>query len=222
MSKIERRKDYHSYVFAEGKLIGKFEEMYKNSINIPWHQNEVNRFHDIKLSKIFLDYKAPYKSLIEVGCGYGYFLNEISSIVSIPKNAIGIDISKTAISKARLLFPQFTFCQGDITKQNFKNKFRATADLVVIRGFFWYVYDKMDIVPKNIRDLVQNGGFLFIHQNFPPLDKAFVGKDVIPNPSALTAFFAPHFETILRNDFDIAEKNANDFWVSMLMRKRPK
>ncbi len=32
--------DYHDYVIKNGKLIGEFEQMYKNSAGIPWHQDE--------------------------------------------------------------------------------------------------------------------------------------------------------------------------------------
>jgi|TARA_B100000315_G_scaffold178802_1_gene167474 hypothetical protein len=31
--------DYHDYVIKDGRLIGEFEQMYKNSRDIPWHQD---------------------------------------------------------------------------------------------------------------------------------------------------------------------------------------
>jgi hypothetical protein len=35
-----KSKKYHDYVFKNGKLIGAFDDMYKNSDEIPWHQDE--------------------------------------------------------------------------------------------------------------------------------------------------------------------------------------
>jgi hypothetical protein len=33
-------KDYHDYVIKGGVLVREFEQMYQNSTNIPWHQDE--------------------------------------------------------------------------------------------------------------------------------------------------------------------------------------
>ena len=34
--------DYHDYVSKDGKSIGDFESMYRNSDTTPWHQNDLN------------------------------------------------------------------------------------------------------------------------------------------------------------------------------------
>ena len=34
-------KDYQYYVIKNGDFVGKFEEMYQNSSDIPWHQEEI-------------------------------------------------------------------------------------------------------------------------------------------------------------------------------------
>ena len=36
----EVSKDYHDYVFRDGKLVGEFEAIYQNSEGVPWHQDE--------------------------------------------------------------------------------------------------------------------------------------------------------------------------------------
>ena len=78
----------------------------------------------------------------------------------------------------------------------------------------------MEIVVKNICRSVKDSGYLFIHQNFPPLVQDFIGKNVIPNPEALIDFFNPDFELIIRNDFNLVDKKTNDYWLSILMRKK--
>jgi hypothetical protein len=37
---MEKSRDYHDYVFKNGKFIGKFDEMYQYSENIPWNQDQ--------------------------------------------------------------------------------------------------------------------------------------------------------------------------------------
>ena len=70
--------DYHDYVFKGGKLLGEFEQMYKKAKNIPWHQNRIPGEMDVHLLKTFVRQKAPYSTILDVGCGLGYFANELS------------------------------------------------------------------------------------------------------------------------------------------------
>ena len=69
-------RDYHDYVFKNGKLVGKFDEMYKNSSEIPWHQDETayRVFSEIDIA-ILKQYE--YESVCEIGCGFGYFTNRL-------------------------------------------------------------------------------------------------------------------------------------------------
>ena len=118
--------DYHDYIFKDGKLIGKFDEMYKCSEQIPWHQDKTaySVFSDIDIA-ILKQYK--YDSILEVGCGLGYFSNRLykelcsnnnePSPLSFPQ-VTGIDVSQTAIEKASKQFPEIRFIVGDLTKGN--------------------------------------------------------------------------------------------------------
>lgn len=42
--------DYHDYVIMDGKLIAEFEQMYQNSSQIPWHQNEQENWIDVRFT----------------------------------------------------------------------------------------------------------------------------------------------------------------------------
>lgn len=46
--------DYHDYVFRDGKLVGEFEDMYKNSSKVPWHQDEQANWIDVRLTREIL------------------------------------------------------------------------------------------------------------------------------------------------------------------------
>jgi SAM-dependent methyltransferase len=217
---MSERRDYHDYVFKDGKLVGEFEEMYKHSADVPWHQDEVKAFPDIPVSKALLRIHAPYASLLEVGSGLGYYLNEISDIVSNKRQLIGIDVSPTAVQKSRELFPELRFEVCDVASERFTSPIKEGASMVVVRGFFWYVFPRMSLVAANIKRGVAPNGYLFVHQNFPPLSSSFVGKEVIPNPDALIGFFKGDFDLLVRNDFDFRERATNDYWTSILMRKK--
>jgi len=117
---MNNKKDYHEYVFNDGKLIGRFEEMYRFSKNTPWHQDEVKNFPDINISKNILNIKQ-YNSILEIGCGLGYYLNEIQSICKNKEKILGVDISKTAIEKANKLFPHLKFSCEDITTESYED-----------------------------------------------------------------------------------------------------
>lgn len=78
---MKKQIDYHDYVFKDGKLVGKFDEMYKYSAEIPWHQDKTvySVFSEIDIA-ILKQYK--YESICEIGCGLGYFSNRLYSEIS--------------------------------------------------------------------------------------------------------------------------------------------
>ncbi|HEY6162339.1 MAG TPA: hypothetical protein VI112_13995 [Bacteroidia bacterium] len=106
-------KDYHDYVIRDGKYIGKFEEMYK-TFDDPWMQSQQpNKYsrsagiHHLKNHYI--------TSVLECGCGLGYYAEWIYRETGIiPKS---IDISPSAIEKAKKIFPHLDFELADVTKE---------------------------------------------------------------------------------------------------------
>lgn len=64
--------DYHDYVFKDGKLVGKFDEMYKYSKEVPWHQDET-AYHVFSEIDMAILKQFNYDSVCEIGCGLGFF-----------------------------------------------------------------------------------------------------------------------------------------------------
>lgn len=94
--------------------------------------------------------------------------------------------------------------------------------LVVCRGLFWYVFPQMSQVVRNIASWVDSQGYLLIHQNFPPLDTNFVGKDIIPTPACPLEFFLETtcFTLICENHYlDYSRGKGNDNWSTFLLQK---
>lgn len=105
-------KRYQELVIKDGRFVGKFEEMYQE-FDDPWSQVELKIENNIS-RQIVINYVNKYKisSLVEIGCGLGKTTNFISS--NCKADILGVDISKTAINKAKNNYPALFFEVGDV------------------------------------------------------------------------------------------------------------
>jgi SAM-dependent methyltransferase len=187
--------DYHDYVFAKGKLVGKFDEMYRFAKGVPWDQDKRCNDWYAEVGLLMLSDKAPYASILEMGCGLGYITAKLKQRMSQPGGVIhGFDVSPEAVRKASEAHEGIEFWVDDLRRGDFAP--RRQYDLVVVRDVFWYVFDSMPVVMANIAKSVRPGGTLYVGQSFPALDRPFVGKEVIPDPDALLRYFEPRFDLI--------------------------
>lgn len=200
--------DYHDYVFKEGRLIGDFENMYRNSSEVPWHQDKQETAIDLKITVEMLRGMKPFDEIHDIGCGLGYYLELLQR--NVPGTGFGYDISATACEKAAALFPQSQFSVRDITREILAPK-PNICRLITMRATLWLVYPQLAAVVKNLRASLGPDDMLVIAQNFPPLDKAFIGKDVIPNHHALIRHF-DSFRLIRHCWYEDTLKTANDNW----------
>lgn len=71
-----RSRRYQDYVIKEGTLLGKFEEMYRESSEIPWHQDKTAYSllgdFDLAVLRHFCELKK-WETVADLGCGLGYF-----------------------------------------------------------------------------------------------------------------------------------------------------
>lgn len=100
---------YHDYVIKDGKFIGKFEEMYAK-FDDPWMQSQQSNQYARNAGIIHLK-NFKINTLLECGCGLGYYANWIHQATGITPTSV--DISAEAIRKAKNKFPTPTFrsCQ---------------------------------------------------------------------------------------------------------------
>jgi SAM-dependent methyltransferase len=210
--------DYHDYVFRDGKLIGEFDQMYRKAREVPWHQDRVREQLDCRIAATLLRHHGPFASVLEVGCGMGYFADMVAEAVSC-HDVLGIDVAAEAVERARRLFPRFRFEVHDIARTD--AEIGRVFDLVVVRGLFWYVFPHLATVVRNLTSLTATRGQLFVAQNFPPLESAFVGKHIIPDPDSLITRFAEGFDIIERLSLQSpALEQVNEDWVMFLARKK--
>jgi len=154
----EKEKNYHDYVIKDGKFIGKFDEMYVECDD-PWTQsrqpNKYSRMAGIIHLKNF-----GIRSVLECGCGLGYYANWIFNETQvIPKS---VDISPVAIEKAKTLFPALDFEVADISKDLSRYK---SYDCVLLSEIIWYILpDLKGIFAHLEKDF--KGKYLLVNQVF--------------------------------------------------------
>lgn len=189
-------KDYHDYVFKNGNLLGKFEEMYRHSRETPWHQDKTSYYVFSEIDIAILK-QHEYRSICDIGCGLGFFTSRLRKELKAPDNKVprvtGIDISPTAIKKASRKFPGIRFLSGDPVKRNIPadEKF----DLVVVKEIFWYVFNNLSYFMRNTVAKINKGGFLYVSQSFPS-SKTWVGKEAIDSPQSLQEILASYVTPI--------------------------
>ena len=132
---MSKSKDYHDYVFRDGKLVGEFEEMYRHSATVPWHQDEQENWIDIRLTREMLKDLGSYDEIHDLGCGTGHYLELIKRDFLLPEGkGYGYDLSVTACNLARDLFPLREFAVLDLTADSKEQTARSRQQTVYDSG----------------------------------------------------------------------------------------
>lgn len=136
---------------------------------------------------------------------------------------IGYDISPTCYKEAQEIFHNMDFYVLNLMKCNKKDQYKKgqAKRLFTLRGTLWYVFPSMVNVVKNIANLSENGDYLLISQNFPPLESNFVGKDTIPNSESIIEWFKDYFiplKTIWLED--MISKGNDNWFIGIFLRRK--
>ncbi len=225
---MSKSTDYHDYVFRDGKLVGEFEEMYRNSAATPWHQDEQQDWIDVRLTREILKDLGRFDQIHDFGCGTGHYLDLIvKHSLEANGKSYGYDVSVTACEKAASFFPRSSFSVLDLTQRvtveeqgTIKNE--QPTRLFMVRGTLWYVFPKLATVIENIASRMRYPDRLLVVKNFPPLENTFIGKDVLPDHFALVRHFSPHFVVDRHIWYEDRMKAANDNWFIGLFSLKSK
>lgn len=213
MSKELITKDFIFKTNKKGKLnfIGDFEGLYKNDPD-PWGQ----KGKDKRLSNY---YKYSRKNLIkniknitnpldnikilEIGCGFGYVSDILKK--AFPKAEItGMDISNTAIKKAKDLFPYLNFIIGDICSK--KLQVNKKFDVIIMNQILWFVLEKFPEAFRNFNKIMEkNGHLIFVHAF---LRKQRYGKNIVDGFNGLVKYVLIKHEeyTLIRAEANYSEE----------------
>lgn len=173
---------YQDFVINNGVMIGKFEEMYQ-VFDDPWEQSTREKFALEKQIALQLLKKNNHKSPIEIGCGHGHFTNEIHKSVG---NATGVDISHSAIQKAKNLYPHCNFYCSDIS--DISTIKTADIDCIMLVEVTWYVLDKLEKFKKDI-SVFKNIGFFHSLMTYKSGQQQY-GKNYFTNGDEIKEYFS--------------------------------
>ncbi len=190
--------DYHDYVFKDGRLLGQFDEMYRNSKEVPWLQDKTaNKLFvdlDISIIKHFLT-QFNISSICDLGCGLGYVTSrlhkELLPLVS-NLNITGIDVSIEAINQAKMIHPDINFIQANLAIQKLDH---IKFDLIYMKDVLWYICNEVDDFILSAKEMLNPGGVIYVMQSVPDKE-VFVGSELFPTTFAISSFLEKSFEPV--------------------------
>lgn len=189
-----------NFVFREDngelKLVGDWDNLYTSEED-PWGQSSssgslMDPFYVRSRSKIVdiirhhVQPSSGYK-ILEIGCGLGFFTQDLK--LHFPMSSVvGSDISEAALRKARLLFPDVSFVQGDIRKDRFIECIKESKDVILLNQLLWYVVNELNQVLLNTFSLLSDpSSVVVISQAFPRQQR--YGKDKLDGFEGAVKFF---------------------------------
>jgi SAM-dependent methyltransferase len=171
---------YQDYVIRDGELVGEFEEMYRD-FDDPWEQSGHEPGALDKTIGLALLQKYGHQRALEYGCGFGHFTAQLQHRLG----AAGIDISQTAIDKARVRSPNSTFYVGDINDETPFEEFEP--DALIFAEISWYVLAGLNDFKKLM--MRHCGGVLHILTVYPEWQQQY-GKDYFTNLEEIQAYWS--------------------------------
>jgi len=183
MHNTSKNPRYQDYVIRDGKLVGEFEEMYRD-FDDPWEQSSHEPAALDKTIGLALLQKYGHQLALEYGCGFGHFTAQLQHGLGA---AAGVDISQTAIDKARVRFPDATFFVGDINDAAWIRDF--APDALIFAEISWYVLAGLNEFKKLIMKHCEGGGFLHILTVYPEGQQQY-GKDYFTNLEEIRAYWS--------------------------------
>lgn len=166
--------------------VSEFRKNFTQCFNDTWGINYVATIEFI-ISKLR---QENFESLLDVGCGDGRLVKELS--VEFPNKLIkGVDYSEKAIGIAKALNPNYSYTCADITSQQVME-----ADIVTLIEVFEHIpLDISDSFVEGIYNQLKTNGILFLtvpHSNKPVEYKHYRHFSV----DSLTACFNAKFEIV--------------------------
>ena len=150
------KKKYQDYVIKKGQFIGDFENMYKDCED-PWHQSTEDNVYNSRMiiiknwiKKINTTDKVQ---VCEIGCGFGYITSDLNNE---GVSCVGVDISSTAIKKARSLHNN---CDFTVTSfDDFKFYKQKNINIFMMTEVTWYVLPKLKTFLEKLKEYRKNYG----------------------------------------------------------------
>jgi len=177
---------YQDYVIKDGKLVGEFEEMYQD-FDDPWEQTTREEWASEKAAALNLIRKLKARKVIELGCGLGHYTHKIDAV---GVDVLGVDVSETAINRAKTLYPGCNFIVADILDFDIYREYRP--DIIVMAEITWYILDKLDHFIDFLKTEMPNTYLLHLLTTYPKGVQKY-GKDKFTNLQEIMLYFRAEY-----------------------------
>ena len=208
------------HVFKEtpdGQLefVGDFEGLYRDNDD-PWGQKGQGRrlteYYFSSRQKIVerLATLHPDPAILEVGCGLGQVCKKIKA-TGLARRVEGVDISATAVNRAREAYPDIDFHVGDILDSSFSFGDRS-YNIILVNQVPWYILDRLKFVLMRCQKLLGRGDHLYICNAFMREPQRY-GKDIVDGFDGLVRYIlenAGREYTLVEAYLDTTERHPYD------------
>jgi SAM-dependent methyltransferase len=181
---------YQDYVIRDGELVGEFEEMYQD-FDDPWHQLANTPSAPDKAAGLALldrlGRQFGARRVVEIGCGLGRYA---AAIAGAGFDVTGLDVSETAVAKARELHPAPDFHVGAIT--DFDAIADLSPDVLVLAETSWYVLGDLPAFVDFARERLPDAFLLHLLVTYPA-DVQRYGREVFTDLDGIKEFFAMNY-----------------------------
>jgi len=141
--------DDKNYVYSYRNPVGFYQRtmVIRNLIEI------LNR-NDIKLSK--------FNSILDLGCGIGYFLRMIAEIRGNSEGLVGVDLSEERIKQAQGINKNINWIKADMCSLPFNNN---SFGLITALVSFMFLTDEKDLgkAVLEVARVLRDGGFFLFY-----------------------------------------------------------
>ena len=187
---MAKYKRYQDYVIRDGRLIGEFEQMYRDFPD-PWHESTSEEFASDKAAGLNLlaRLKARHgvKRVLEIGCGFGHYS---ARIAALGLATVGLDISATAIERARSLHRSVEFLVGKLDDYHVLRNQRP--DVIVMAEVTWYVLGHLRTFLDFARREFPNTYILHLLNTYPPGVQEY-GVEFFTDLAGIRRFFGMEY-----------------------------
>lgn len=180
--------EYHRYVFdvQARRFVGRFDEMYQAEQEKgfdSWHQDDLRHLDRGICLSILQQFN--FNRILDVGCGKGAF----TQFLKKHNNHVeGVDISPTAITQAKVRYPDIEFRQADVQDDAWQHGYEGEPiDLIICLELISYIENWQALIEKFSRMAMFTLVKLFL-----PADPIGYVKDI----DQLVDVFSKHYEVL--------------------------
>jgi SAM-dependent methyltransferase len=187
---MPKYKRYQDYVIRDGRLIGEFDQMYRDFPD-PWHESTSEEYASDKAAGLNLLARLKARHgigrVVEIGCGFGHYS---ARIAALGLATVGLDISKTAIERARNLHPAIEFRVG--TFDDYDGLRQQRPDVLVLAEVTWYVLDHLRTFLDFARRDLPDTYILHLLSTYPPGVQEY-GTEFFTDLAGIKQFFGMEY-----------------------------